>query len=358
MSNKQITTLKIPQMGEGLRQVKITKFLKKPGDFIQEDEVIYEMETDKSVVEIESPFTGYLEKWLDSEHNIVDVGSAIAMIKIEGNHNESPKSSTETKSDQSSIPPRVLRYCVQKGLSNDEINLIPNEGKSLSIQDVDNYVSAKKKGDNVKIFSPQQSALIRKFRNSESQIIASSTVSLFDIKRLKDRRKKLIKEYDESLENISVTDFQVFAYIISKVSKKFSKLRSRVISDTNFIEDKQLYLGVATQSLDKELYISVLELFNDSAFDDFIFQFYEKVGATISAGSQAIQSPHIVLSYLGSESKILYGAPVLVYPSVATIFLGGSQKDGSTHISVTFDHRIINGSDVEEIINEFLVELS
>lgn len=370
MLNKQTITLKIPQMGEGLRQVKIIKFLKKPGDFIKEDEVIYEMETDKSAVEIESSFTGYLKKWLVLEGQIVDIGSDIAIIKLKDNDVESTLSSHvsqkaeqtlfELKLNTSSIPPRVLKYCNRKGLSDKEIKIIPQEGKTLSIQDIDRYIlrNRKENENNIKFFSHQQNLLIKRFKNNNSQIIATSTVSVFKIKYLKDKRKRLVKEYNKSLADISVTDFQVFAYVIAKLSSKFSKLRARVIDDISFVEDKQLNMGIATQTFEKELGISLLESCDHSLFDDFIFQFYEKVGKTVTTGNSiSTNSPHIVLSYLGSDSKILYGSPLLVYPSVATIFLGGTQKSGSTHISITFDHRIINGSDIEEIINEFLYEL-
>src|SRR5256885_14647 len=43
----------IPQMGEGLQEVVIVGFQKKPGDYIKRDELIYSMETDKAVMEVE-----------------------------------------------------------------------------------------------------------------------------------------------------------------------------------------------------------------------------------------------------------------------------------------------------------------
>ncbi len=45
---RALIELKIPQLGEGLQETRITRLLKQVGDYINEDEVIYEMETEKS----------------------------------------------------------------------------------------------------------------------------------------------------------------------------------------------------------------------------------------------------------------------------------------------------------------------
>ena len=45
----------VPQLGEGLQEVRVMRFLKQPGERVARDEHIYEMETDKANVEVESP---------------------------------------------------------------------------------------------------------------------------------------------------------------------------------------------------------------------------------------------------------------------------------------------------------------
>ena len=82
LKNSEELVLKIPQMGEGLRRVSIVKLYKQPGDLIKEDEIIYEMETEKSLVEIESPYSGYLIKWLAKEKDILEVGNNLAVIRL------------------------------------------------------------------------------------------------------------------------------------------------------------------------------------------------------------------------------------------------------------------------------------
>jgi len=50
--------IKVPQMGEGLTEVRLLQLLKKHGDNVDKDELIYTMETDKATLEVESPEAG------------------------------------------------------------------------------------------------------------------------------------------------------------------------------------------------------------------------------------------------------------------------------------------------------------
>ena len=68
----------VPQMGEGLREVRILTLLRKVGDVVRRDELLYSMETDKANVDVESPEDGILQEWLTSEGEVVPVGSPIA----------------------------------------------------------------------------------------------------------------------------------------------------------------------------------------------------------------------------------------------------------------------------------------
>ena len=57
---------------------------KQPGDAVQRGEVVAEVETDKAVVEIESMFTGSIEKLLLEPGDKVPVGTVMATIHAEG----------------------------------------------------------------------------------------------------------------------------------------------------------------------------------------------------------------------------------------------------------------------------------
>ncbi|MER3559251.1 MAG: hypothetical protein C4336_07255, partial [Armatimonadota bacterium] len=79
-----IIEIVVPQLGEGLTEVRVLRFLRQPGDSVQRDEHIYEMETDKANVEVESPYSGVIVEWLAKEGDILPIGAPIARMEVEG----------------------------------------------------------------------------------------------------------------------------------------------------------------------------------------------------------------------------------------------------------------------------------
>src|SRR5207253_11120095 len=71
------------QLGEGLHEARLLRFLKQPGEAVAQDEPIYEMETDKAVMEIESPAAGVLAEWTASEDDVLPIGATIGRISTE-----------------------------------------------------------------------------------------------------------------------------------------------------------------------------------------------------------------------------------------------------------------------------------
>lgn len=74
----------MPKMGESVQEATITKWFKKPGDKVEEDEPVLEIATDKVDSEIPSPVEGIIEKILFKENDVVAVGKVIAVINTEG----------------------------------------------------------------------------------------------------------------------------------------------------------------------------------------------------------------------------------------------------------------------------------
>jgi pyruvate/2-oxoglutarate dehydrogenase complex dihydrolipoamide acyltransferase (E2) component len=67
----------------GLQEARIVRFLKQPGDSVERDEPIYEMETDKAVMEIESPSAGVLESWEARENDVLPIGEVVGKLQTE-----------------------------------------------------------------------------------------------------------------------------------------------------------------------------------------------------------------------------------------------------------------------------------
>src|SRR5581483_10945587 len=70
----------MPQLGETVTEGTITKWLKQVGDHVDEDEVIYEVSTDKVDSEVPSPVAGYLTEIKVPEGETVEVGAVLAVV--------------------------------------------------------------------------------------------------------------------------------------------------------------------------------------------------------------------------------------------------------------------------------------
>lgn len=75
---------KLPDVGEGIHEGEIVRWLVKEGDEIQEDQPLVEVQTDKAMVEIPSPVKGTVSKLHFSDGDIVEVGSVIITIAADG----------------------------------------------------------------------------------------------------------------------------------------------------------------------------------------------------------------------------------------------------------------------------------
>jgi pyruvate dehydrogenase E2 component (dihydrolipoamide acetyltransferase) len=75
---------KLPDLGEGIHEAEIIGVKVKEGEMVKEDQPIFEVETDKAVVEIPSPHAGKIEKIFVQAGQIVTVGSVMVSYDIAG----------------------------------------------------------------------------------------------------------------------------------------------------------------------------------------------------------------------------------------------------------------------------------
>jgi pyruvate dehydrogenase E2 component (dihydrolipoamide acetyltransferase) len=71
---------KLPDVGEGLTEAEIVSWKVKPGDTVKVNEILVEIETAKSLVELPSPFAGVVSELLVDEGTTVDVGTPIITV--------------------------------------------------------------------------------------------------------------------------------------------------------------------------------------------------------------------------------------------------------------------------------------
>jgi len=77
-----VKQFKLPDVGEGLTEADIVTWKVKPGDRVTVNQVIVEIETAKSLVELPSPFDGVVTDLLASEGQTVDVGTPIIAVDV------------------------------------------------------------------------------------------------------------------------------------------------------------------------------------------------------------------------------------------------------------------------------------
>ena len=75
---------KMPDIGEGIHEGEIVKWFVKPGDKVQEDDVLCEIQNDKAVVEIPSPVEGTVEEVLVGEGTVATVGQVLIKFDAPG----------------------------------------------------------------------------------------------------------------------------------------------------------------------------------------------------------------------------------------------------------------------------------
>src|ERR1700679_1035891 len=109
-----IVSIRIPQIGEGLQEARILAFLKQPGDNVKRDEPIYQMETDKAVMDVESPYEGTLVEWLGEPDDLLAIGAEVARMEVAGAVS-APVPTEEAPTV--TIPPRTRAYAKEKGIS-------------------------------------------------------------------------------------------------------------------------------------------------------------------------------------------------------------------------------------------------
>src|SRR5580704_13038707 len=78
----ELKEFKLPDAGEGLTEADIVAWHVKPGERVEDGQIIVEIETAKAVVELPSPWDGTVARLLATEGQTVDVGAPIIAIGV------------------------------------------------------------------------------------------------------------------------------------------------------------------------------------------------------------------------------------------------------------------------------------
>jgi pyruvate dehydrogenase E2 component (dihydrolipoamide acetyltransferase) len=356
-------SIRIPQIGEGLQEARLVAHLKQPGDRIRRDEPIYQMETDKAVMDVESPYDGVLVEWLGAQDEVLAIGAEVARIEVAGEVQEAPApthgpagQTSEVKSPNAAIPPRTRAYAKEKGLSDSELSALASTGAKLMPADIDAYLSNKPAAAQTSNAAYEERPVGQKQRllssrmQRSSQLVVPGTMSVVVNWGPIERERIRVKSSGDSFQPSA---FTMFAYAVARATIEHPSFRSSLSGEDTLRTYKHLALGIAVALPGDELVLAVVEEADSLNWREFAERTRDRIELARTGKDQANES--VTLSLTNMQSYGLRDAvPVVVQPSAATLFLGEvyNEQDPesdeflirrSANIGLTFDHRIMNG---------------
>lgn len=398
-----VIAVRIPQMGEGLQEARVVAFLKKPGDKVKRDEPIYQMETDKALMDVESPYDGTLVEWTAEEGQVLPIGSEIAKMEVaEGvkemaaGHGPPPKQAAQKAPEpepepqpaggdglrNAVIPPRTRRYLKEKGLL-DMAAQIPAKGSKLMPEDVDAWL-AKSGGvavaeapasaqpkvlrttaeyDEVEVSQRQQTLSYRLSRGA--QLCVPGTIMVEASWEAIAEARETVKA---SRDQFQPSAFTMMAWCVAQAMKRNPKFRSALSADGKSLRVyKGVHLGIAVALPGDELVTAVVPNADSMSWREFAEAARQQIDLARNGKDQATEATTLSITNM-SAFGLRNAVPVVVSPAVATLFLGESYhkpipKMGGfdfremVMLSLTFDHRVINGVGAANFINDVKAEI-
>src|SRR5260370_243303 len=326
MPKGNVQPITVPIMGEGIRNAKIVSLLKKPGDPIALDDDLCEVETDKAVYPIQSSFAGTMGEWKTKVGDTVDIGQELGTILTgEGQ---------AVEADVSAAKP---------------------DGKT-----VEAAVSAAESRDgrrDARHHRGVEPALSPTITRKLSRVIPANLqidARWDSIRKTRDAAKK---KNGKNAPSPSV----MIAWAVVRAMEKHAPFRRLILEDESIVENENFDLGVAVALENDRLATAVIVDANRKSWPEFVKIYDETIEATRGGRVDAMNAP-VVISSLGAFG-VKAGAPIVVPPSVGTLFVGtahheivsNGKKNETAEVitlSLTFDHRVLNGPAAANFVHE------
>src|SRR5215213_4859642 len=98
--------IKVPTVGESINEVTLVKWLKKEGDYVERDEVIAELESEKATFEVNAEKAGVL-KTVGKEGDTLNIGDTLARIDEAATKPTETTPQKKTEAPKQQIQPSV-----------------------------------------------------------------------------------------------------------------------------------------------------------------------------------------------------------------------------------------------------------
>ena len=382
----------MPQMGESIFEGTIIKWLKAPGEKVKRDEPLFEISTDKVDSEIPAPASGILREIRFQEGDTVEINTVVAVIDDGESQQMNPEEKTpqriekdiaidlkgsgnqETKKPRSS--PLVKRLAKEEGIDLNEVEGSGLGGR-ITKADIMNYLSERENIAEVTrplVQQAQQKVEVPTRVSSKDKIVPMSAMRLNIAEHMVGSKsaaahvttvfevdmtsvvKIKIKETDEFYrsEGVKLSFTPFFVKAVANTLIEYPVMNAS-IKGNDIIYKKDINIGLAV-ALTEGLIVpvifhadqkSLMELARNTT--DIANRAREKKlnPQEVQGGTFTITNPGI----FGS----LFGTPIINQPQVAILCIGAINKRpvvindaiairSMAYLSLTFDHRLIDGS--------------
>lgn len=331
--------LAVPQLGEGLREVRIVEILRRAGDKVARGEPVYVVETDKSTVELEAPFDGTIERWTVSPGDVVPVGAVVARVTLSGSGAPATAPREVPRIPGVVIPPRTRAHARERGVDDPQLARIPSTSGKLMPADVDAWI-ARNGSPAVAMareepLSPEQRRLVFRMRRSAERVIPGTIAVELPFAALADATPRD--------EGFGASEVQVLAHRAAKVAGTMPRFRATLVDDATLRTHDAINVGIAIARPGDELVTAVVRGADRLDLNEFVREARRQMREALRTGDQAGDDTQILVSHLGREG-IVDAVPALVAPAGAVLFLGAPRADGMARLVMTFDHRLHNGA--------------
>ena len=153
----------------------------------------------------------------------------------------------------------------------------------------------------------------------------------------------------------------MIAWAVVRAMEKHAPFRRLILEDDQIVQNDDFDLGVAVALEGDRLATAVITTANQKSWPEFVSTYNETVAATRGGRVDAMNAPVVITSLGAFEVKA--GAPIVVPPSVGTLFVGTAHRELISNknkneiaevitLSLTFDHRVVNGAGAAAFANE------
>ncbi|NWG03313.1 MAG: 2-oxo acid dehydrogenase subunit E2 [Syntrophaceae bacterium] len=403
---------KFPDIGEGLTEGEIVRWLVKEGDEVKEGQPLVEVETDKALAEIPSPKTGVILKILAREKEIVQVGQVIVVfgergeelaaqpsrpksVGVVGELEEAPEEVLAVAegaepvkrplvSKHALATPAVRAIAKELGVDINQVQGTGAEGRVLE-KDVRQFAEAKekpvepeKKIAKVKkydLYGYVERIPLRGVRRSIAKAMVKSKYTAphvtamdeADVTALWKIREKEKKAAGKKGIKLTILPFIIKA-VIAGLSEHPYLNASMDDENEEIILKKYFNIGVATDT-PEGLMVPVVKNAKDKSIlqiADELTKLVEKArNRTIDLAD--LKGGTFTISNYGALGGI-YATPIINYPEVAILGVGKIKdtpvvRNGKLvvrkilSLSLSFDHRVVDGGEGARFLNTVVARL-